>query len=183
MILPPLHPLLVNFTAALLPVSVLSDLAGRVLRKPSLNNAGWWTLLYAVLITPLTAFAGWYWLKQMSDMDHSQMGIHKWLGTGLALVLPALLWFRWRSYRQAASPGWTYLTCTGFVVAALVLQGHLGAVMSFNPDAPPESTRTPAMTGSTHQMDRMQHIGARTQPTIAPIGKQLQWKDHLDVSN
>jgi len=54
------HPILVNFTAALLPLSFLSDVLGRMLRRQSLHNAGWWLLLYAVLITPLTVAAGWW---------------------------------------------------------------------------------------------------------------------------
>ena len=80
MTLPPVHPILVNFTAALVPVSLASDVMGRLLRKPTLVAAGWWTLFYATLATPLTVLAGWYWLRQMSDMDHPEMAIHKWRG-------------------------------------------------------------------------------------------------------
>src|SRR5438067_802217 len=81
---PPLHPILVNFTAALLPASFLSDLLGVVLRKEALKSAGWWTLLYAATVTPVTAVAGWLWMRSMGDMDHSEMSVHKWLGTALA---------------------------------------------------------------------------------------------------
>src|SRR5437660_1526952 len=83
---PPLHPILVNFTAALLPASLLSDVLGRLLRKQSLAAAGWWMMLYAALITPFTALAGWMWLRQMSDMNMPPMTIHKWLGTALAVI-------------------------------------------------------------------------------------------------
>ena len=38
-----LHPILVNFTAALVPVSVGSDVLGWVFRKQSLRDTGWWT--------------------------------------------------------------------------------------------------------------------------------------------
>src|SRR5438552_9346103 len=34
---PPLHPILVNFTAALLPTSLLSDVLGRLLRRADLD--------------------------------------------------------------------------------------------------------------------------------------------------
>ena len=129
--LPPVHPILVNFTAALVPVSLAADLLGRLSRRRSLADTGWWTLLAAVLVTPLTAAAGWYWMHQMQDMDHPQMPIHKWLGIALAVLLPLLLWGRWRSYRKGESPGWVYLASAALIVALLVVQGHLGGTMSF----------------------------------------------------
>jgi uncharacterized membrane protein len=73
----PLHPILVNFTAALLPVSLLSDLLGRLLKRDTLLHAGWWTLLFAAAVTPLTALAGWLWLRDMPEMDHGEMALHK----------------------------------------------------------------------------------------------------------
>ena len=36
-----LHPILVNFTTALVPVSVASDLLGRFFKVESLRNTGW----------------------------------------------------------------------------------------------------------------------------------------------
>jgi uncharacterized membrane protein len=130
---PPIHPILVNFTAALVPASLVSDVLGRTLRNQSLISAAWWMLVYAAAITPLTALAGWLWLRQIGDMDHPQMAVHKWLGTALALGLLGLLSWRWRIHRRTESaPSWLYLTCTAVVVAALALQGHLGGTMSFD---------------------------------------------------
>ena len=42
-----LHPILVNFTSALMPASIASDAAGRIFRKASLHSAAWWMLIYA----------------------------------------------------------------------------------------------------------------------------------------
>ncbi|HUZ07075.1 MAG TPA: hypothetical protein VMV89_06255, partial [Candidatus Paceibacterota bacterium] len=36
-----LHPILVNFTAALVPVSVASDFIGRFCKAESLRSTGW----------------------------------------------------------------------------------------------------------------------------------------------
>src|SRR5262245_26273528 len=85
--LPPLHPILVNFTAALVPASLASDLLGRFLKRESFFAAGFWTLVYAAAVTPLTAIAGWLWLRGMGDMGHSEMATHQWLGSAIALVL------------------------------------------------------------------------------------------------
>src|SRR4051812_9647620 len=53
-----LHPILVNFTAALVPVSVGSDILGRIFGKQTLRDTGWWTCCFAAVITPFTAIAG-----------------------------------------------------------------------------------------------------------------------------
>ena len=92
MSLPPLHPILVTFTAAMIPASVLSELLGRLFRKPSLALAAWWMLAYGAIVTPLTVAAGWLWLRSMPPMDVPEMTLHKWLGTELAIVFIALAW-------------------------------------------------------------------------------------------
>src|SRR5438552_14093386 len=162
---PPLHPILVNFTAALLPASLVSDVLGRMLRRQSLTAAGWWMLLYAALITPFTALAGWMWLRQMSDMDMPPMSIHKWLGTTLAVVFLALAFWRWRIHRRAeGAPSGLHLVCAAIVAGALTLQGPLGGNMSFSGDnAPPDSHAT-------------EHSATlQSSPTT--------WHDHIDVKD
>ena len=71
------HPILVNFTAALVPVSVGSDVLGWVFGKQSLRDTGWWTLCFAAVITPFTAIAGWlFWMKDdvgVPRHDHPQV--------------------------------------------------------------------------------------------------------------
>ncbi len=169
--LPPLHPILVNFTAALVPASFISDVLGRLLRKQSLTSAGWWMLLYATIITPFTALAGWLWLRQMGGMDVSEMVIHKWLGTALAFVFVGLVFWRWRIHRRAErAPSWTYLICAALVVAALTVQGHLGGSMSFGTDTDslmPRHTSPADNESSDHASD----------------GHGLQWHDHIDLKD
>src|SRR5438477_6952316 len=164
---PPLHPILVNFTAALVPASIVSDVLGQLLRKQSLFVAGWWMLLYAALITPFTALAGWLWLRQMGGMDMPPMTIHKWLGTSLAVLFLGLLLWRWRIYRRAdGTPEWTYLICATVVLAALTLQGHLGGKMTFSGGE--DATATDH--GNTMQSESTdQH------------SEHLQWRDHIDL--
>ena len=139
--MPPLHPILVNFTAALIPVSVLSDWLGRWLKRDSLAAAGRWTMLYAAAVTPFTAAAGWWWLLQGEHGDHGPpMVVHQWLGTFLAAAAVALGVWRWLADRDRTAaggrrghPGIAYLLAATLVVVALVVQGHLGGRMSFGP--------------------------------------------------
>jgi uncharacterized membrane protein len=125
-----IHPMLVNFTAALIPVSLGTDLAARILKSQSLRATGWWTIFLAACITPLTAVAGWlFWMGD--DNGVTGMTIHKWLGTSLAVVLPFLLLWRWRTYRKQAWVSLAYLLVGAVVLAALIYQGHLGGTQSF----------------------------------------------------
>lgn len=126
-----LHPILVNFTAALVPVSVGSDFIGRFLKIESLRNTGWWTLFYATVVTPFTAITGWlFWMSD--DNGVRGMTIHKWLGTGLALLLFSLFAWRRQLHRRQAWPTLAYLIFGAVFVAALAYQGHLGGEQVFS---------------------------------------------------
>lgn len=126
-----LHPVLVNFTAALVPVSVGSDVLARWSRKESLLHTAWWSLLYAVLITPCTAIAGWlFWMED--DNGVTGMTIHKWLGSSLVVLLIGLfLWRRqFETRRQYVSTA--YLVVALLLVALLIVQGYLGGQQVFS---------------------------------------------------
>ena len=124
-----IHPILVNFTAALVPVSLGSDLLARWTRKDSLTQTGRWTMIFAGAITPLTALAGWlFWMSD--DVGVKGMMIHKWLGTALGLLIPALAFWRARA-REERRPGAAYLLLAAAVVALLIYQGSLGGAQVF----------------------------------------------------
>lgn len=126
-----LHPILVNFTAALVPVSVASDVAARFLKRESLRDTAWWTLLYATVITPFTAITGWlFWMSD--DNGVTGMTIHKWLGTGLAVLLFGLFAWRLKLHRQHQWATTPYIIVGAVFVVALAYQGHLGGVQVFS---------------------------------------------------
>ena len=127
-----LHPILVNFTAALLPLAFLSDLLGRWLKRASLHNAAAWMVLYAAIITPLTGLAGWWWKSKLAgSLPANVIAVHQWLGTSLALIFIVLAIWRWRIYKQNAVPGLGYLAFAALSVLALIYQGSLGGLMVF----------------------------------------------------
>jgi len=127
-----LHPILVNFTAALLPLALLSDLLGLWLKRSSLHSAAAWMVLYTAIITPLTAAAGWWWkIRSAGALPPELIAVHQWLGTSLALVFIVLAVWRWRLYRKNAVPTLAYLVLALVAVLALVYQGSLGGAMVF----------------------------------------------------
>jgi len=127
-----LHPILVNFTAALLPLAFLSDLLGRWTRRTSLHAAASWMVLYAAIITPLTGLAGWWWKSQAgATLPADLITVHQWLGTSLVLVFAVLAVWRWRIHKRNEVPTIAYLLFTGIIVLALIYQGSLGGAMAF----------------------------------------------------
>src|SRR5699024_787388 len=99
-----LHPILVDFTAALIPVSVAADLLSQLLKLKhnEFRIVAWWTLLLATIITPFTVAAGWlFWMPD--DNGVPIMTVHKWLGTALALLIFGLCYWRW-TFRNKRQP-------------------------------------------------------------------------------
>lgn len=127
-----LHPILVNFTAALLPLALLSDILGRIFQRQSFHHAAWWMVLYAAVITPFTAAAGWWWrLTEGSALPAKLIAVHEWLGSTAVVLFVVLAIWRWRIHKRNISPNWGYLTFALIVVLALVYQGSLGGRMVF----------------------------------------------------
>lgn len=127
-----IHPILVNFTAALLPLALLSDILGRVFKRQSLHNAAWWIVLYEAAITPLTVAAGWWWKYSVaSSLPPRLIMVHQWLGTSAAVIFIVLAVWRWRIHKRGVSPSLGYLAFALVAVLALVYQGSLGGAMVF----------------------------------------------------
>lgn len=191
--LPPLHPIFVNFTAALIPASVLSDVLGRFFKRDSFHKAAWWMLLYAAVVTPFTAAAGWWWMRHgMANMDDWRMPVHMWLGFSMTVVAIALAVWRGRVHRADRAPGPAYLLAASLAVAALVVQGELGGQMSFGSmdmgDEAPHAERG-AHDAMPHGTD-MPMPGS--QPTTSPDDDKhkhpassgsLEWRDRIDLKD
>lgn len=129
----PFHPILVNFTAALIPMSFLFDILGAARSNASFRSTAWRLLLCGAVITPLTAAAGWWWwfAGREAHADHWQMPVHQWLGTGISIVVIPIAVWRARLHRTDRRPTLPYALAAAAVLAAMVLQGELGGSMSF----------------------------------------------------
>lgn len=127
------HPILVNFTAGLVPVSFVSELLGRALKKGSFGFAAWWTVLYAALLTPATALTGWFWRSSLPPdiLPADLIETHMYLGILLAAALAGLAVWRGIIFFKDGRPGIGYLAFCGATVCALVYQGNLGGKMVF----------------------------------------------------
>src|SRR5262249_44735530 len=104
-----IHPVLVNFTAALIPASAASDMFGKVLRNQYITHAAWWMLVCASAITPFTVLAGWYWKRSVEAMlPPGTITVHQWLGTSLAVLFLVLAGWRFGIHRRDQAPTVAY---------------------------------------------------------------------------
>ena len=127
-----IHPILVNFTAALFPLALLSDILGRMFRRHAFHATGFWMTLYDADITPFTAAAGWWWKsKEAQQLPARLIMVHQCLGTAAALLFLLLAVWRWRLYKRGVRPSWAYLGIALMAVVTLVYQGSLGGAMVF----------------------------------------------------
>lgn len=127
------HPIFVNFTAGLVPMSLISDVLCRITGKTSLSSAAWWMLLFATLLTPITALTGWFWKSSIPSaaMSDDLIFTHQWLGSLLAVLFVVLAVWRGRFYFREHDPSILYFFFAATVVAALAYQGNLGGTMVF----------------------------------------------------
>ena len=199
--LPPAHPILVNFTAALIPTAIGADLIGRWRGRESLASVGWWLIALAAVVTPFTALAGWLWLGDMGGGDRPAMVVHKWLGTAIAAVVVAMALWRWsirrwntprQTPRQTAGetagetadigPGAAYLVVGVLFVLSLAAQGHLGGMMSFGSSEGGGHEHV-GHAEADHATD---HAGGHVEgepSTSQPSAGGLQWRDSIPVAD
>lgn len=127
-----IHPILVNFTAALLPLAFLCDVLGLAFRRQSLHHAAFWMVLFDACITPLTAAAGWWWKSAVAaELPARLITVHEWLGTTAAVIFIALASWRWRIHQRDEAPSTAYMAFAFVAVIALIYQGSLGGMMVF----------------------------------------------------
>jgi uncharacterized membrane protein len=124
----------VNFTAALLPMALLSDVLLRISHRESLRAVGSWLMVYAAAVTPFTVLAGWWW-KAAGSADHGRvMVVHQLLASSAAVLFVFLAVWRWRIHKGGLFPTIPYLVVALLVFLAVVYQGSLGGRMAFGID-------------------------------------------------
>jgi uncharacterized membrane protein len=128
----PVHPILVNFTAALIPSSIGSDLTGKVSKRTSLSQPGWWMIAIAAIVTPLTAAAGLLWKKDVQAVTPpTLLHLHMWLGIGISVFLIILAIWRGVIPSRGQFAGTSYIIIASLLMGALAYQGSLGGLMAF----------------------------------------------------
>lgn len=124
-----LHPMATHFPIALLLAAALAELALMVRPtlglKPTIHFLVAGGAIGAVAAAVLGWFAGGWRLSDRSEI----LGLHRWNGTGIALVSLLAWWLAARGSNR------TVLRATlGIMAAALIVQGYYGGEMVFGPN-------------------------------------------------
>ena len=179
--LPPSHAVLVHFPSALVPLSLFCDALALLFRRHSLRAAAWWMLLFAAVFTPLTVLTGWWWWLQMDRPATAIMIAHRWLGTALALLIVLAAVWRGRLHRGGRPGRWGYFVVATVLALAVVIQGHLGGVMSFGGEA-----RAPG--NAANQVNTIGRALSSGSSATAPAPPSQQpeatrhWRPFIDLS-
>jgi uncharacterized membrane protein len=135
--MPPLHPAFVHFPIALIVFSLIADLLGWLLNKPSLRATGFWCLIGALLFGAITAITGY------SDFTRDALGetaryadFHMDVGFVLVGAVVVLTLWRWLGYfRRDRAPGVGYLIAALLVAGLTLFQGWYGGEMVYSQGA------------------------------------------------
>src|SRR3954466_11486378 len=137
--MPPLHPALVHFPIALVVFSFIADLLGRLLTKPSLRAAAFWSLIGALVFGAITAATGYYDMTRTRGVlgeTFKYVDFHMDVGFilgGAVVILTAVRWFLFSPRER--SPGIPYLIVALLVMGFVLFQGWYGGEMVYSQGA------------------------------------------------
>ena len=95
------HPMIVHFTLALFPTALLAMVAAR--RRTEWNGTARFLVLVAGIAAVPAALLGWFAGGFALAGDDSLLVVHRWLGTGIAIVGTGLALSVWQGWTAASS--------------------------------------------------------------------------------
>ncbi len=130
-----IHAVINDLPPALLPMAVLFDLLGALLKRDSLKAAGFWTLIAGVLGTGAAIISGLVAedAVEHSDQAHAVMNTHETLAFIVLGIFGILAIWRivrsgvWREKEQPVA-----LTAGVIGILILVYAAHLGGKLMFD---------------------------------------------------
>ncbi|MDB6028999.1 MAG: hypothetical protein JWM68_5222 [Verrucomicrobiales bacterium] len=133
--LPPLHPALVHFPIALVTISFVFDLLGRMFHRRSFHSAGWWTLCAAAITGLITIPLGYFDMNRaaLDESTHEVVDIHLKIGWMVLIAVAGLTLWRWWIRLQAERvPGGGYLAAAALAMCLTLFQGWYGGEMVYS---------------------------------------------------
>ena len=129
----PLHPILVHFPLALLPLSTAADTIGLFGHIVSLSHAAVWTLLAAAAASLATVAAGFYDMYRAPLSEGTHVRVHRHMRVGLTLATAIIGLAIWRGViflHDGVVPIY-YLDLAVLSVALAAFQGWLGGELVY----------------------------------------------------
>ena len=128
------HPSIVHFPIALLLVTALLEAASRALKRPTLADAARVTLALAAISGVAAVALGWLAMGFELGKDDQTHELHRWIGSGLGVLVLATWWAR-EALERRADRGrcLTYAVLLAVTVALTLVNGYLGGVLVHGP--------------------------------------------------
>jgi uncharacterized membrane protein len=124
------HPMIVHFTLALFPTALLAMVAAR--RRTEWNGTARFLVLVAGIAAVPAALLGWFAGGFALAGDDSLLVVHRWLGTGIAIVGTGLALSVWQGW-TAASSRFAFASVI-IITTALAVQGWYGGALVHGAD-------------------------------------------------
>lgn len=124
-----LHPIVVHFPLAFLPVAFLTAIVGR--KRPAFVQPVQFLVVAGGLTAPLAAAVGWLDAGVVAD-DDWLLGVHRWLGSAIGVGAFGLAVWAIKRPMQDRSTG--MILALGLVTIAIVVQGWFGGALVHGPD-------------------------------------------------
>ena len=136
--MPPLHPAFVHYPIALVVVSFLADVLGRVFNKPTLRWTALWTMVGALIFGAITAATGYADLvRTRAVLGETFRYVDFHFDVGLIVVDAVVALTVWRIIysRRDRQPGVVYLIAAIIVVGMVMFQAWYGGEMVYSQGA------------------------------------------------
>ncbi|HST31171.1 MAG TPA: DUF2231 domain-containing protein [Chthoniobacterales bacterium] len=126
------HPVVVHFPIALFIASALFEVLAAWRKQPALASVAYYNLFGAALSIPITiatGLAAWQFQLEGAALKGNLL-LHLLLGLITATIILILLWKRFRLRDNNESPRVGYFALMTVGLAAIILTGHLGGILS-----------------------------------------------------
>lgn len=155
----PIHPVLVHFPIALLPLAVAADAFAALGHVTSMRDTGWWAILGAAVASIATAAAGYFDMTRAAIGEQVHHRVHRHMRIGFVLVgcLVALAIWRARFFAAGEVVPILYLDLGVLTFALAALQGWLGGELVYSDGVSVRSRTIDASTDSEGDKPHQHH--------------------------
>ena len=133
--MPPLHPALVHFPIALITISVLADLLGRIFRNAAMRSAAWWTLMGGTVGAAVSVPLGYFDMNRASLTAETHAFVDLHLNVGWLLLIAVVGLTLWRAHFHTyweRPVRWSYLATALLVLGLTLFQGWMGGELVYS---------------------------------------------------